>query len=272
MMSATTVKLDRLHEVIRGLGSVVVAYSGGTDSALVAAVAARTLGDRALAVTAVSPSLAPGEAEQAAEVATHLGIRHRTVRTHEAENAEYLANGPDRCYHCKTELYDVLALVAAQAGSDQVVSGANVDDLGDFRPGMRAATEHGVRHPLIEVGMTKPDVREAARSLGVPTWDKPASACLSSRIAFGVTISVEMLSKVGRAERLLRDMGFAQCRARVHGDLVRVEVEPADLPRFAEPGVREGVVIALKQLGYRFVTLDLEGFRSGSMNPPDDRT
>ena len=260
-------KLDRLQEVFSGTGGVVVAYSGGTDSTLVATVATRSLGERALAVTAVSPSLPPGEAEQAAEVASHLGIRHRTVRTREAERPEYLSNGTDRCYHCKTELYDVLAIVAAEAGGAQVVSGANLDDLGDFRPGLRAAAEHGVRHPLIEVGMSKPEVREAARRLGIPTWDKPASACLSSRIAFGVTISVEMLSKVGRAERVLKDLGFAQCRVRVHQDLVRVEVDLADLHRFSEPGVRVRVVDALKDLGYRYVTLDLEGFRSGSMNP-----
>jgi uncharacterized protein len=268
-MSVPATKLRRLHEVLAGTDRVVVAYSGGTDSALVAAVAARTLGDRALAVTAVSPSLPPGEAEQAAAVAAGLGIRHRTVRTHEAERPEYLANGTDRCYHCKTELYDVLGAVAAEAGGAQVVSGANADDLGDFRPGLRAAAEHGVRHPLVEVGMTKPEVRSAARELGIPTWDKPASACLSSRIAFGVTISVEMLSKVGRAERVLKDLGFAQCRVRVHDDLARVEVELADLPRLAEPGVRDRVVVALRELGYRYVTLDLEGFRSGSMNPPD---
>ena len=266
-MSLAVPKLERLHDVLAGTGRVVVAYSGGTDSALVATVAARTLGDRALAVTAVSPSLPPGEADHAAEVAASLGIRHRTVRTHEAENPEYLANGTDRCYHCKTELYDVLAAVASGSGGAQVVSGANVDDLGDFRPGLRAAEEHGVRHPLVEVGMTKSEVRLAARALGIPTWDKPASACLSSRIAFGVTISVDMLSKVGRAERVLKDLGFRQCRVRVHEDLVRVEVEPAELARLATPEVRDRVVAALKGLGYRYVTLDLEGFRSGSMNP-----
>ncbi|MGZ4125663.1 MAG: ATP-dependent sacrificial sulfur transferase LarE, partial [Actinomycetota bacterium] len=185
----------------------------------------------------------------------------------ETERAEYLANGIDRCYHCKTELYDVLDVVARDAGGATVVSGANVDDLGDYRPGLRAAEEHGVRHPLVEVGLSKAEVREAARTLGVPTWDKPASACLSSRVAFGVRISVEELSKVGRAERVLKDLGFRQCRVRVHGDLVRIEVEPGELSRLAAPGVRDAVVQAILALGYRYVTLDLQGFRSGSMNP-----
>jgi uncharacterized protein len=261
-------KLARLHEILSATGGVVVAYSGGTDSSLVAAVAARALGDRALAITAVSPSLPPGEARDAQQVAAMLGIRHRTVRTREAENPSYLANGTDRCYHCKTELYDVLARVAEERDFPVVVSGANVDDLGDVRPGLRAAAEHRVRHPLIEAGMTKDEVRRAARELGVPTWDKPASACLSSRIAHGVTITVDELSKVGRAERVLKELGFRQCRVRVHGgDLVRIEVERDEVARLADPSTRERIVSALTSLGYRYVTLDLEGFRSGSMNP-----
>jgi uncharacterized protein len=260
-------KLDALHEWFEPFEGVVVAYSGGTDSTLVAAVAARVLGDRSVAVTAVSPSLPPGELEGARSMAARLGFTHRAVRTRETERAEYLANGVDRCYHCKTELYDVLGVVAKDAGGATVVSGANVDDLGDYRPGLRAAEEHGVRHPLVEVGLSKSEVREAAKTLGVPTWDKPASACLSSRIAFGVRISVGELSKVGRAERVLKDLGFRQCRVRVHGDLVRIELEPAELSRLAAPDAREAVVEAILALGYRYVTLDLQGFRSGSMNP-----
>jgi uncharacterized protein len=270
--TAARTRLDRLHDVLAATGGVVVAYSGGTDSSLVAAVAARALGDRALAVTAVSPSLPPGEVEDARTVAAVMGIRHRTVHTREAESAAYLANGTDRCYHCKDELYGVLARVAEEGDYAIVVSGANMDDLGDFRPGLRAAREHGVRHPLVEVGMSKAEVREAARILGVPTWDKPASACLSSRIRFGVTITVEELSKVGRAERLLKDLGFAQCRVRVHdADLVRVEVDASEVARMASPELRERVVGGLRSLGWRYVTLDLEGFRSGSMNPLDER-
>jgi len=262
-----SLKLEELHRWFDGAGGVVVAYSGGTDSTLVAAIAGRVLGDRALAVTAASPSLPPGELGEARRVAAALGIRHRTVRTRETDKPEYLANGTDRCYHCKAELYDVLARIAAEERLPVVVSGANLDDLGDFRPGLRAAAELGVRHPLVEVGFAKSDVREAARELGIPTWDKPASACLSSRIAFGVMITVDELSRVGRAERLMKDLGFRQCRVRVHGDLARVEVELSDLPRLAEPGVRDRVVEGLRSLGYRYVTLDLEGFRSGSMNP-----
>jgi uncharacterized protein len=267
-MLDTAHKLEQLHDLLAGMDGVLVAFSGGTDSSLVAAVAAKALGERALAVTAISPSLAPGEAEDARAVADQVGIRHRTVRTHEAEDPAYLANDSNRCYHCKDELYDVLAVVAAEVGLPVIASGANADDLKDVRPGLRAAAEHGVRHPLVEVGMTKLEVREAAKSMGVPNWDKPASACLSSRIEHGVTITIESLSKVGRAERVLKDLGFRQCRVRVHGqDLVRVEVEIQDLARLNEPATRGEVVAALTGLGYRYVTLDLEGFRSGSMNP-----
>ncbi|HXF37735.1 MAG TPA: ATP-dependent sacrificial sulfur transferase LarE [Actinomycetota bacterium] len=263
-------RVERLHRVVAGMDGVVVAFSGGVDSALVAAVAARALPRRHLAVTAVSPSLPPGELAAARALARRLGIRHRTVRTREVELEAYRANGPDRCFHCKTELYGVLVRVAREEGLSVVASGANLDDLGDVRPGLRAAGDHGVRHPLVEAGFTKQDVREAARALGVPVWDKPSSACLSSRISYGVRISVEELSRVGRAERLLKDLGFRQVRVRVHGDLARVEVELPDLPRLARPGVRERVVEGLRGLGYGYVTLDLEGFRSGSMNPPRD--
>jgi uncharacterized protein len=198
-------------------------------------------------------------------MAEEIGIRHRAVRTREAEKQAYLANGVDRCYHCKSELYDVLRAVAEREGLPVVVSGANADDLGDFRPGLRAAAERGVRHPLVEAGFGKREVREAARELGLSTWDKPQSACLSSRIAFGVTITVEELSRVGRAERELKELGFRQVRVRVHGEIARVEVEAEEIPRLVE--ARDRVVEILKGLGYRFVTLDLEGFRSGSMNP-----
>jgi pyridinium-3,5-biscarboxylic acid mononucleotide sulfurtransferase len=270
--TSTSVKLERLHAVLASTGGAVVAFSGGTDSALVAAVAARALGDRALAVTAVSPSLPPGELAEARRVAAVVGIRHRAVRTHEVEREAYLANGADRCYHCKTELYEVLDRVAAEESLPVVASGANVDDLGDWRPGLRAAAEHRVRHPLVEAGFTKAEVREAAHELGLPTWDKPASACLSSRIEHGVRITVEDLSRVGRAERALKELGFRQVRVRLHGEVARVEVEADDLHRLASPGVRGDVVDALKGLGFRYVTLDLEGFRSGSMNPPGTDT
>jgi pyridinium-3,5-biscarboxylic acid mononucleotide sulfurtransferase len=261
-------RIGALRDLLEGMGGVVVAHSGGVDSSLVAALASRALGDRALAVTAVSPSLAPGELEDAKRVARVVGIRHRAVRTRETERPAYLANGTDRCYHCKDELYDVLVRIADEEGLPVVASGANADDLGDFRPGLRAAAEHGIRHPLVEAGLTKDDVRAAARRLGVPVWDKPSSACLSSRIPFGVRITVDQLSKIGRAERLVKDLGFRQCRVRVHGDLVRIEVEAKDMSTLARADVRERVSRGLKELGYRFVTLDLEGFRSGSLNPP----
>jgi len=260
-------KLDDLHSLIAGFDGVVVAFSGGIDSALVAAISARALGDRALAVTAVSPSLAPGELDDARRVASEVGIRHRAVETHEAEKEEYLANGTDRCYHCKTELYSVLQGIARAESLPVIASGTNVDDLGDYRPGLQAAWEARVHHPLVEAGFSKADVREAATLLDISVADKPSSACLSSRIAFGVRISVDELTRVGRAERVLKDLGLRQVRVRVHGDIARVEVEASEVPRLMEPIAREAVTRQLKSLGFTFVTLDLEGFRSGSMNP-----
>ena len=266
-------RLEDVQRLVSGMDGVVVAYSGGVDSTLVAAVAARALGPRAIAVTGVSASLGPGELDGARRIAATIGIAHRTVRTDELSRPGYLENGEDRCYHCKTELYEELARVAADEGLPVVASGANADDLRDVRPGLRAAAEHGVRHPLVEAGFTKEDVRAAARHLDIPTWDKPASACLSSRVAFGQRITVGELTRVGRAEKLLKDLGFGQCRVRVHGELARIEVDPDAVARLADPRMRERVARELRALGYSYVTLDLEGFRSGSMHAtaPDHR-
>jgi len=266
---ASSSKLSALRDAIASCRSALVAFSAGVDSTLVVAVAHEVLGDRAVALTAHSPSVPAAERAEARDLAARVGIRHLEVVSHEQEDPRYVANDVDRCYHCKTELYDVLMRVAGEREFPVVVSGANVDDLGDYRPGLRAAAEHGIRHPLVETGFAKDDVRAAARELGIPTWDKPASACLSSRIAFGERITVGELTRVGRAERLLKQLGFATCRVRVHGDLARVEVDASEIARLAEPAMRDRVVSELRELGYRYVTLDLEGFRSGSMNPPE---
>jgi len=263
-------ELDDLQTVLAGFEGAVVAFSGGTDSTLVAAVAVRTLDRRTLAATAVSLSLAPGELSRARSVASEVGIRHRAVRTRETENDSYLSNGWDRCYHCRVEVYGALRKSAAEEGLPDVLSGTHLDDLADFRPGLRAAREVGVRHPLVEAGFTKADVRRAAATLGLSVADKPSSACLSSRIAFGTRITVEELTRIGRAECVLRDLGFTQVRVRVHGEIARIEVAPTELERLAEPGIRSVAVHELELLGYRYVTLDLEGFRSGSMNPPEE--
>ncbi|MEW6058670.1 MAG: ATP-dependent sacrificial sulfur transferase LarE [Actinomycetota bacterium] len=260
-------KLEDLRAWFAPLSRVVVAYSGGADSTLVAAVAAAAIGERALAVTAISPSLPPGELSEARQVAHLIGVRHRLVRTRETGRAEYLANGPDRCYHCRIDVYGVLAGIAEEAGGAVVVSGTNVDDLRDHRPGLLAAEERGVRHPLAETGFSKADVREAGCMLGLPTWNKPSSACLSSRIPYGVRITVDDLRRIGRAERLLKELGFLQCRVRVHNEIARIEVELEDIPRLAEGPIRDQILEGLRGLGFRYVALDLEGYRSGSMNP-----
>jgi uncharacterized protein len=257
----------RLLETLRGYGRVAVAYSGGVDSTVVAQAAYDALGDAAIAVTAVSESLASGELEEAQELARKIGMRHRVIRTEEFADPNYLRNQPDRCYFCKSELYGRLAGMLAELGVDVIASGANVDDLGDHRPGMRAAAEHQVRHPLQECGLTKADVRALARAWGLPTWDKPATPCLSSRIAYGEEVTSQNVRMVDQAEQWLRQRGLRVLRVRYHkGDLARIEVPLDDLPRLVDLQLRGELITAFRTLGFKFITLDLEGFRSGSLN------
>ena len=256
--------LDALRQRLRDLDRVAVAFSGGADSAFLAWVANDTLGpERTLAVTAVSPSLAADEGADCAALAEEWGLRWSGVATAELDRPEYVANGTDRCFHCKTELMDVVGPLAAAEGAT-VVLGVNLDDLGDHRPGQRAASERGAAFPLVDAGFTKADVRRTSRVLGLRTWDKPAAACLASRIPYGTPVTLSTLDGVGRAEAALHRLGFRQVRVRHHGDVARVEVDVDDLP--AALARRQDVVAAVKAAGYRWVTLDLEGFRSGNFN------
>jgi len=261
MTSAT--KLTRLRDILGALDGAVVAYSGGADSAFLADVTHEVLGSRSEAVTAVSPSLAPDERDAARALAAERGWRHREILTNEIERPEYVRNEADRCYHCKSELFDVLT---AMFPDGSILVGTNVDDTGDHRPGGVAATERGVRAPLLEAGLTKEEIRALSRERGLATWDKPASACLASRIAYGVEVTAERLDRVGRAESFLRSLGLRELRVRDHGDLARIEVPTAEVDRLASDPVRRQVAEFLRDLGFAYVTLDLEGFRSGSMN------
>ena len=256
-------KRSRLRSSLANLGDVVVAYSGGVDSALVAACAHAALGERSLALTAVSPSLARRELDAASALARVNGWNHSIVATREVAREEYAQNNPDRCYWCKTELFEVLGPIAEQRGATIVV-GTNCDDLGDHRPGLEAAREHDVRAPLVDAGLTKADVRALSAELGLPTADKPASPCLASRFAYGVRVTPEGLRRIDRAEELIRSFGFEVLRVRDHGDIARIEVPPEDIARAAQlgPAIAEG----MRALGFGYVALDLSGFRSGSMN------
>ena len=258
---------DRLLDTLRSYGRVAVAFSGGVDSTVVAQAARVALGDAAIAVTAVSDSLAEGELEEAEALALRIGIRHRVIRTEEFADPNYRRNQPDRCYFCKSELYGRLSSLLAALDVDAIASGANTDDAGDHRPGMRAAQENGVRHPLQECGLGKADVRALAKAWDLPTWDKPATPCLSSRVAYGEEVTPERVRMIDQAEQWLRQRGLRLLRVRYHkGDLARVEVPVEELPNLARPEVRGDLVRAFRALGFKYVTLDLEGFRSGSHN------
>lgn len=258
---------DGLLATLKGYGRVAVAFSGGVDSTVVAQAAQIALGDMAVAVTAVSDSLADGELEEARELAQRIGIRHRVIRTEEFANPSYVQNGTDRCYFCKSELYGRLSGLLGELGVDVIASGANTDDSGDHRPGMRAAAENAVRHPLQECGLGKADVRALAKGWELPTWDKPATPCLSSRVAYGESVTPERVRMIDQAEQWLRQRGLRMLRVRYHkGDMARIEVPLEDLPRLADSEIRAELVPAFRALGFKYVTLDLEGFRSGSLN------
>jgi pyridinium-3,5-biscarboxylic acid mononucleotide sulfurtransferase len=261
------IQREKLVETLRGYGRVAVAFSGGIDSTVVAQAAYEALGDAAIAVTAVSESLAAGELDEAQELAKKIGIRHRVIRTEEFADPNYRRNDSNRCYFCKSELYGRLSGMLGELGVELIVSGANTDDMGDYRPGLRAASEHGVRHPLQECNLSKADVRALALAWGLPTWDKPATPCLSSRVAYGEDPTPERVRMIDQAEQWLRQHGLRILRVRYHkGDLARVEVSPDDLPRLIELELRGELITAFRALGFKFITLDLEGFRSGSMN------
>lgn len=264
--SSAQTKLTHLRTALREMGSVLVCFSGGIDSAFVLAVASQELGERAVGMTAVSPSLPASERVDAARIAADLGARHELVESNEIARPGYVENGPDRCFHCKSELYDIAARKAEQWSLAVVVNGTNTDDLGDYRPGLEAAFQAGARSPLVEVGMTKQDVRDAARLIGMDTWDKPAAACLSSRIPYGVQVTRERLSQIEGFEAGLRALGLRSVRVRWHDTIARIEVPPADLARLVEPDVREQVIALGKQQGFRYVTIDLAGYRTGSLN------
>jgi pyridinium-3,5-biscarboxylic acid mononucleotide sulfurtransferase len=260
-------KEQLLYRILRDLGRVVVAFSGGIDSTVVAQAAFTVLGENAVAATADSASVPRAEIAEARALAAKIGIRHVVVRTDEMADPNYVRNDGARCYFCKSELYRRIESLLPELGMNVICSGANLDDQGDYRPGLTAAAEHGIRHPLLEAELTKADVRALAHALGLPTWDKPASPCLSSRLAPGVEVTHERTGRVEAAEVYLRSLGLRELRVRLHeGELARVEVPPSELARLAEPEVRLELVRYLKELGFRFVTLDLEGFRSGSLN------
>src|SRR6476620_10251461 len=260
-------KREHLLELLTNYGRCAVAFSGGVDSAVVAQAAQVALGDGAVAVTGTSDALAAGELEAARDLATRIGIRHIVISTDEFANPDYVANKADRCYHCKTELYSQLGRMRERLGVNAVVNGANADDLGDYRPGLQAASEHSVQSPLAECGLTKQEVRQLAAGWNLPVADKPATPCLSSRVAYGLHVTPERLARIDQAEQFLRSLGFNELRVRLHADdMARIEVPVSEIARLCDPAIRGALVAEFEDLGFKFVTLDLAGFRSGGFS------